>query len=105
MVQMNQCRDVSQRPAGTRYFHRVPTIAAPPPGPFARAVARVLNDARTDRGMTTTELGVRSRISPSQMSKYLRAERTMNLEHLDAACRALGLDIVAVVREADRTRG
>lgn len=65
---------------------------------------RVLDAARIQQHMTTSELGVRSGISQSQMSKYLRSERTMNLEHLDAVCAALGLDVVEVVRAADRNR-
>jgi len=65
---------------------------------------RVLDAARAEQHMTTSELGVRSGISQSQMSKYLRSERTMNLEQLYAVCAVLGLDIVEVVRTADRSR-
>ncbi|WP_255572549.1 hypothetical protein [Cryobacterium sp. TMT2-10] len=34
------------------------------------------------------------------MSKYLRGERVLNVDQLDAPCFALHLDIAAVVREA-----
>ncbi len=40
-------------------------------------------------------------ISQSQISKYLRAERVLDIDQLDALCFALGLNIVTVVREAE----
>jgi transcriptional regulator with XRE-family HTH domain len=39
-------------------------------------------------------------VSQSQISKYLLANRALNVDELDAICSALGLDVVAVVREA-----
>lgn len=67
-------------------------------------MASILDAARTEAGMTSTELGVRSGISQSQMSKLLRAERVLTVEQLDVVCTVLGLDIVNVVRAADEAR-
>lgn len=39
-------------------------------------------------------------ISESQIGKFLRVDRVLNIEQLASICRALGLDLIDVVREA-----
>lgn len=70
------------------------------PGPLSRAVAAILEAERQAQGLSQTELGAAVGLSQSQMSKLLRAERAFLVDHLDAVCTTLGLDIVDVVRTA-----
>lgn len=73
----------------------------PPLSPY---VAAILERERDEQRLTQTALAKMSGISQSQVSKYLRAERVLNIDRLDALCAALGLDIVSVVSEADANR-
>jgi transcriptional regulator with XRE-family HTH domain len=66
--------------------------------PLFPYVAAILARERHKRGTTQTALAAMSGISQSQVSKYLRAERVLDIDRLDALCTALGLDIVEVVR-------
>jgi transcriptional regulator with XRE-family HTH domain len=80
----------------------VPTGSKRPPGPLSRAVAAIVADAFTESGLSQRALGEATGISQSQMSKYLRGERSMLLDDLDEVCFALGLSIVDVVERAAR---
>lgn len=60
--------------------------------------------SRERKDISQTALARRIGVSQSQMSDYLRGERPMTLEEIDAICDALGLDILVVIEEADRTR-
>ncbi|POH63602.1 MULTISPECIES: helix-turn-helix domain-containing protein [Cryobacterium] len=71
-------------------------------GPLTRAIADLLNDRFDLVGGTQKALGERAGISQSQLSKYLRGERSMNIEELESLCVALGLVLVDVVREGVR---
>lgn len=71
-----------------------------PGGPFSRSLAAVLSVAFEESRLTQAALGERLGVSQSQMSKYLRAERPMNADEIDAVCTALGLDIGAVMHAA-----
>ena len=73
-------------------------------GPLSPHIAAILERERDDQGLSQTALGAMAGISQSQISKYLRAERVLTIDRLDALCTALGLDIVDVVREAVQTR-
>ena len=75
-----------------------------PREPLSPYVAAILEREREEQGLTQKALGVMSGISQSQVSKYLRAERVLTIDRLDALCSALGLNIVAVVSEADANR-
>ena len=67
-------------------------------------VAAILERERAKRGLSQTALETLTGISQSAISKYLRVERVIDIDRLDALCAALGLDIVAVVHEAVQTR-
>jgi transcriptional regulator with XRE-family HTH domain len=71
-------------------------------GPLTRAIAGLLRDQFAAIGGTQEALGERADISQSQLSKYLRGERAMNIEELEGLCLALGLDFVGVVRDGAR---
>ena len=71
-------------------------------GPLSRAIAHILGDAFALTGGHQETLGELAGISQSQLSKYLRGERVMTVEELEALCRALDLDLVEVVREGKR---
>ena len=85
-----------------RYFQVVPT--APDPDALVRQVILILDSERLAQGMNQTELGRRSGLVQSTVSKYLDGRLTMNLSHFDALCHALGVNPGAVMVEADRLR-
>jgi transcriptional regulator with XRE-family HTH domain len=79
-------------PSGTRHS----------PGNLSKSLAAIIDETRKMRGMTATELGARCGISQSQMSKYLRATRVLNVEQLKSICAALNVDMARMLREANR---
>ncbi|WP_120338147.1 helix-turn-helix domain-containing protein [Cryobacterium soli] len=79
----------------------MPTAGTPHPGPLSIAIAEILKQALAEAGASQRRLGATVGISQSQISKYLRAERVLDIDQLDALCFALGLNIVTVVREAE----
>lgn len=72
------------------------------PGQLSKRLATMLKAIIEDRGLSQTEAGALIGQSQSQMSKYLRAERTLDVEELDALCRALGVDSVDLLAAAKR---
>lgn len=72
------------------------------------AVASVLqSEVKARKGtekLTQRALADAVHVSQSQMSKYLRGERSLNIDELDAICTRLGLSIVDVVSRADELR-
>ena len=76
----------------------------PPHGALSREVAKLLEAAADELAVSDTTLAGLVGISQSQMSIYLRGERSLTLDILDRICSALGLSIVAVVEEANRAR-
>jgi predicted transcriptional regulator len=59
-----------------------------------------VDSQQVDEGVSQSHLGAAVGISQSQMSKYLRGERVLDVDQLDALCFALHLDITEVVRDA-----
>ena len=80
----------------------MPTAGKPRPGALSVAIAGILNQALRDTGASQRELGATVGISQSQISKYLRGERVLDVDQLDAICFALGLNIVTVVSAAEQ---
>ncbi|NLP82563.1 helix-turn-helix transcriptional regulator [Microbacterium sp. CFH 90308] len=72
---------------------------------LSQLVAKILDDAWLESGLTQGQLGAAAGISQSQVSKYLRGTRVPDIDKLDALCDALGLDVAAVVAGAQARRG
>lgn len=72
------------------------------PGQLSKNLAAMLKEIVEDRGLTQDEAGALIGRSQSQMSKYLRAESTLDVEELDALCRALGIDSADLLAAAKR---
>ncbi|WP_148666430.1 helix-turn-helix domain-containing protein [Cryobacterium aureum] len=70
------------------------------PGPLTVAVAAILKRAFHQTSVSQEMLGVAVGISQSQLSKYLRGIRVLDVDQLDDLCFALHLDITEVMREA-----
>lgn len=85
-----------------RYFQAVPTV--PDPDALLRQAVLILEREREDQGMSQTELGRRSGITQSTVSKYLSVRLLLNLSQFDALCRSLGMNPGEVIVEADRLR-
>ena len=66
-------------------------------------MAAILKRAFHQTDVTQEALGAAVGVSQSQVSKFLRGERVLNVDQLDTFCFALGLNIVHVVREAARS--
>lgn len=77
---------------------------APDPDALLRQVVRILDRERAEQGITQGDLGQRSGIAQSTVSKYFRVELRLNVSQFDAMCRALGLKPGRVVEEADAAR-
>lgn len=69
---------------------------------FGKAVARQLSARRGHQGITQQELSDGTSISQSQLSKQLRGLRAIDLDDLEAICRVLRVDMVAVIEEAEK---
>lgn len=78
----------------------MPRGRAHEPGPLSRAIGLILSIEVAQQGLTQGELGGMVGISESQIGKFLRVDRVLNIEQLASICRALGLDLIDVVREA-----
>jgi transcriptional regulator with XRE-family HTH domain len=67
-------------------------------------VAEVLTERFAESGRTQAQVGADAGVSQSQLSKYLRGTRVPHLDVLDAICRALGVDVGALVADASSRR-
>ncbi|WP_193510435.1 helix-turn-helix transcriptional regulator [Cryobacterium sp. BB736] len=67
---------------------------------FGRDVAAVLHRERLAQGVTLVQLAALVGVSQSQLSKQLRGERPLTLDEADRICRALGLTLADVIRDA-----
>lgn len=63
---------------------------------------RLLKEARDERGVTQQELADRLKRPQSFVSKVEMGERRLDLVELRELCRALGVDLVDLVRAFDR---
>ena len=74
------------------------------PGRLSVALAAILTEAFDDSEKTQAEVAEAAGMSQSQLSKYLRAVRTLTIDELDDLCRVLDLHLVDVVTRADARR-
>lgn len=70
-------------------------------GDFGKAIARQLSARRAHQGLTQADLADATGISQSQLSKQLRGIRAINIDELDAICRALDIEMAAVIELAE----
>jgi transcriptional regulator with XRE-family HTH domain len=64
-------------------------------GPKRRkALIEVLKDAIRESGQSLTQLGKASRVSPGQLSRFMRDERSLSLEATEKVCTFLRLTLV-----------
>jgi transcriptional regulator with XRE-family HTH domain len=59
-------------------------------------IRRQLRDAIADSGRSLNQLSRDAGVSDSQLSRFMRGERTLTLETAAALCRALGLHLAPV---------
>lgn len=79
----------------------MPTGTRPLPGPISIHVARLITEAIAGRGLRQSDVATEANISASQLSRVLAGTKVFTLDQLDDVCRAVGLDIGAVVMAAD----
>lgn len=65
---------------------------------FGKSIAKTLSDIREQTGVTQAQLATATGISQSQLSKQLRGIRAINMDELDAICKALGTSMIDVIR-------
>jgi len=74
------------------------------PGRLSVALAAILSEAFDDSEKTQAEVAEAAGMSQSQLSKYLRAVRTLTLDELDDLCQVLDMQLLDVVARADALR-
>jgi DNA-binding Xre family transcriptional regulator len=73
-------------------FRRVAGGAKPPPGPLSRRLAGELRRCFEGSNVPVTELADLVGVSRRQMTRYLAAERVLDVEQLAAICEVLACD-------------
>ena len=68
----------------------------------SRGLVQQLRDAIEDSGLTLGELSKRSGVATSQLSYFLRGERTLTLPAAEKLCDALGYQLFRVPPPAPR---
>lgn len=80
----------------------VPSAAKPTPGPLSIATAAILRARKGRLQVTTGEIADAAGISRQQLSGILNSVKHVDIEQLDQICYALGLELVDVIKEAER---
>lgn len=81
----------------------MPSGTRPLPGPLSLEVAALLSEALRSRGVPQSAVAAAADMSASQLSRTLSGQKVFTLDQLDAVCTALGVDVTAVISEADST--
>lgn len=68
---------------------------------FGKAIAHLLSEHRGSIGMTQNQLAALTGVSQSQLSKQLRGTRAINMDELDTICKALRLEMPALIESAE----
>jgi len=71
---------------------------------LARAVGVVVATIADEVLITQSELSRRADVPQPQISRVFRGMRVFTLDELDRVCQALGVDVAAVVHDADLRR-
>lgn len=79
----------------------MPTGKRTKPSAVAQEISNILAHRAHAARVTQAELAKAADISQSQLSKILRGDRQMDVDHLYAMCGALGLKVRDVIREAE----
>lgn len=72
---------------------------------LTRQVASTVRAAMAKFNVTQAEMAAAVGVSQSQLSKMVRGTRPIDIDQLDAMCRALGLDTGTVVADAEAFLG
>lgn len=78
----------------------MPNRSNPPAGPRSRAIVAILHERMKARGISQAEAGEGIGVSQQQMSRYVRGERALNVDEIQALCDLLGLDFHELMRDA-----
>jgi len=70
---------------------------------LSNAVAAIIREFTTETFVSQSELARRSGVSQPHISAVFRGKTVFTLDQLDAICDALGLQLIAVIHEADVT--
>lgn len=81
---------------------RVATGAQRPLSPFARHAADYLRELQARRSMTVADLAKASGVPYEALRRYLRGQRQIHLDDINAVARALEVEPSSVLREAER---
>ena len=100
---------MSQAPPGYADLHRLRNhpiggdgrVYRPPvPGTLSLAVARVIRDVADELYLSQTELGRRSGVPQSTISRAYQGRQAFTIDQVAAICEALGISFAGVVAEA-----
>lgn len=79
----------------------MPSGAKTPPGPFSQEIAAILRAQMARKQLNQSTVASAVAISQTQLSGILLARKHIDIEKLDELCYVLGLQLVAVLSEAD----
>jgi transcriptional regulator with XRE-family HTH domain len=68
------------------------------PAEFGKTVAAIIDNARTDQGISQAALGKKVGISQPQLSDQLSGRKPLTLDEFRALCLALDLSTIEVVQ-------
>lgn len=103
-----------QVPTGYADLHRcrnhpnggeVSRYGPPVPGTLSLVVTRVIRDVAEDLYLSQAELGRRSGVPQSTISRAYKGTQAFTIDQLDALCSVLGVSLAAVVDEAQKRLG
>jgi transcriptional regulator with XRE-family HTH domain len=66
------------------------------------AVLRLLRERRRESGMSQVELAKRLGLTQSQVSKFERGEKRLDIVELRAVCSAIGVGLAEFIRKLDQ---
>ncbi len=70
---------------------------------LTRLIASMIRGLMARHGVKQSEMAESIGVSQSQLSKMVRGVRPIDIDQLDGMCRALGVDLSVVIKEAEET--
>lgn len=81
----------------------MPTGAKPEPSEFTKYIANYISAVIEERGIKKLHLAADVGISRPQLVNMLQGKKHWDLDNLKVVCDALGIDIVKLVQDAERS--
>jgi len=70
---------------------------------LTRLIASMIRGLMARHGVKQAEMAESIGVSQSQLSKMIRGVRPIDIDQLDGMCRALGVDLSGIIKDAEQT--